>query len=293
MNGPKVSVVIPSFNCGQYIRRSVDSVRRQTYSNLEIIIVDDGSTDGTQDIVQGIDDSRLRYIQQQNGGVAKARNTGILAATGEFIAYVDADDELDEHMVEICTACVQRTGADWCITDILEVIVSDRDSANRLKRSPVPETGARHEILREDFVLSAPFFRRKTLIDVGLYDTQLRTREDWDMSVRLIWAGYHYSYIAEPLYRYHIRADSLMRNSKRLTYDCTLIVLNKHHRLRADEGDRESARIYATNIWWLGREYLADEHDVLKCLYCVGQSMKYDFNIRRLINPVLSRLGIS
>ncbi len=88
---PKISVIIPTFNHGHYIKKAINSIFNQTYKNFEIIIVDDGSTDNTLDIISIYGDS-VRYIYQENRGLAGARNTGIQASKGEYLAFLDADD---------------------------------------------------------------------------------------------------------------------------------------------------------------------------------------------------------
>ena len=88
----KVSVIIPSYNRANLIERSVRSVLNQTYKNIEVIVIDDGSKDNTEEIVKAINDERLRYYKQENGGAAKARNNGVSLATGEYIAFHDSDD---------------------------------------------------------------------------------------------------------------------------------------------------------------------------------------------------------
>ena len=87
-----VSVIIPTYNRAHLIKRSAMSVLNQTYSNLELIIVDDGSTDNTEEVVKSIDDNRVIYIKQPNQGACAARNNGIDHAKGEFIAFQDSDD---------------------------------------------------------------------------------------------------------------------------------------------------------------------------------------------------------
>jgi len=90
---PKISVVIPLYNNGPYIARALNSVLAQTFQNFEVIVVDDGSTDGGGEVVCGFDDPKIRLIQQKNLGVSAARNRGIEVARGELIAFLDADDE--------------------------------------------------------------------------------------------------------------------------------------------------------------------------------------------------------
>lgn len=89
----KVSVVIPSYNCAQYLSRAINSVLQQSYSNFEIIIVDDGSTDNTGEIIASYNtNEKIKYFYQSNGGVSTARNAGIRNSSGEYIAFLDADD---------------------------------------------------------------------------------------------------------------------------------------------------------------------------------------------------------
>lgn len=95
-----ISVIIPTFNCAEFIRESVQSVQQQTLPPREIIIVDDGSTDDTRQVIQQIDDSRVRYVPQRNAGVSAARNRGLELASGEYIAFLDADDRWRPTMLE-------------------------------------------------------------------------------------------------------------------------------------------------------------------------------------------------
>ena len=90
--GGLVSVVIPTFNRARLVRRAVQSALDQSYGRLEVVVVDDGSTDGTRDAIAGIDDDRLHYVRQENAGLPAARNRGIAESTGDFIALLDSDD---------------------------------------------------------------------------------------------------------------------------------------------------------------------------------------------------------
>ena len=92
---PAVSVIIPCYNHAHYLCRAVQSVLAQTYADWEAIIVDDGSTDNTREVATRFSDPRVRYIYQENRGLSAARNTGISAAQGSYLAFLDADDELE------------------------------------------------------------------------------------------------------------------------------------------------------------------------------------------------------
>lgn len=102
MNRKTISVIIPIYNVREYLKQAVDSVLSQTYSDLEVILIDDGSDDGSGEIcdLYAMKDDRVHAIHQKNGGVSSARFTGICAATGEYVAFVDGDDWIDSHMYE-------------------------------------------------------------------------------------------------------------------------------------------------------------------------------------------------
>lgn len=114
MEQPKISVIIPAYNVETYLEPCVRSVLQQTYQNLEILLIDDGSTDKTWEVCRALAaaDSRVKPIRKENGGVSSARNAGIAAASGAMLLFVDGDDELKENGLEALIEAQQRTGAD-------------------------------------------------------------------------------------------------------------------------------------------------------------------------------------
>lgn len=130
----KVSIIIPAYNAERFIERAIFSCLRSTYSNLEIIVVNDGSIDNTKKIVENIIDDRIILINQKNGGVCKARNVGIDVSKGDFIFFLDADDEITEDCIEYCVSnlleckadiitCESITGRDLNKQDINEIYI--------------------------------------------------------------------------------------------------------------------------------------------------------------------------
>lgn len=117
---PLVSVIIPVYNVEAYLRECIDSVIGQTYTNLEILLIDDGSPDGCGAICDeyALADPRIKVIHQQNGGLSAARNTGLDHACGEFICVIDSDDFIDANMIEILSDRLIRDNADLVICDI-------------------------------------------------------------------------------------------------------------------------------------------------------------------------------
>ncbi len=112
MNNPLVSVIIPAYNAGKYIESAVESVLRQSYTNIELIVVNDGSTDNTLDVLSHFSD--IKILSTSNKGVSHARNVGIDTSKGEYISFLDADDELEINAIEHLLSSCLKWNADIC-----------------------------------------------------------------------------------------------------------------------------------------------------------------------------------
>lgn len=118
----KISIVIPCYNVGFYINKCLESILSQTYPNLEVIVVNDGSTDDTEELINRfMSDNRIKYINQTNAGVSSARNIGIDSATGDLLAFVDSDDFLETDMYEKLYKALTETNADMAVCNFNHV----------------------------------------------------------------------------------------------------------------------------------------------------------------------------
>src|SRR5437016_2066869 len=106
----KASVIVPLYNKAPYIKRTLDSIATQTFADFEVIVVDDGSTDGGADVVAGYSDRRVRLLRQANAGPGSARNRGMDEATGEYLTFLDADDEWIPTFLETCVCLLEQHG---------------------------------------------------------------------------------------------------------------------------------------------------------------------------------------
>jgi len=168
-----ISVIIPVYNCERYLAQAIDSALEQTYSPLEIIVVDDGSTDGSAKIAQAY--NMVRYFWQENGGISAGRNRGIDAASGDFVAFLDSDDlwTSDKLMRQI-EAFSEAPELDIVFGWVQQFISPDIDDAmkSQLFCPPDPMAG---------YHAGAMLVRREALLRVGKFETQYRTGEflDW------------------------------------------------------------------------------------------------------------------
>lgn len=278
-----VSVIIPTYNCASHIRSAVNSVLSQTLQSFEIIIVDDGSTDDTASIAKEYrEENRIQYIYQNNQGVSCARNRGIYAASGQYIAFLDADDTIVPEALAVLVQSLEREiHANWCITDYFYV----RETGKINVRYPIPNDPY-YGILQGDFVARGFFYRTKALIEIGGYDEKLKTREDWDLNIRMLWSGSQFFYVAQPLYNYYFRSNSLMSSRSDEVLNDTFRVLRKHHKQLADSGDVAAARIYGEQLWDLGRRYLYSRWNLRMALRCAAESIFYDPDLTRITHAI-------
>lgn len=283
----RVSVIIPSYNCAAFVANAVDSVLGQTMQDYEVIVVDDGSTDNTREVLRRyLEHPRFRYLFQSNRGVSAAKNLGARASDAEYVAFLDADDTLAPEALELATAALDESGASWCLINIYKVNGERRE----VQRTNLPSEDPFYGILKEDFIRRGIFFRRTGFRNVGMFDEGLRTREDWDIGIRIFRLGMPFVYLNQPLCTYVWREGSLTTgNQSRLLAD-TEKVLRKHHKALADAGDRRVAKIYAHNMWDLGRRYFYIVGDYRRAFACMRESLAYDLNPGRMFHPLVHHL---
>ena len=181
---PRVSVVIPTYNRGWTIKRAVDSVLAQTFRNFELIVVDDGSGDDTADILAGYG-TAIRVIRQPNAGVSAARNTGIRAAGGDFIAFLDSDDYWLPEKLQIQSAYF-NTHPEAVICQTEEIWIRNGKRVNPKKVHKKPSG----RIFRASLALclvspSAVMLRRELFDEIGGFDETLPACEDYDLWLRI------------------------------------------------------------------------------------------------------------
>jgi glycosyltransferase involved in cell wall biosynthesis len=187
-DSPLVSVIIPAYNAERFIARTLDSVLSQTYRNIEVIVVDDGSTDQTFEIVNRNSkmDSRIKLLQQPNRGVAEARNVAIAASKGEFIAPIDADDVWHRDKLREQVECILREPPSVGLVYSWSVMIDENE--NPILRIAHEWNGdVLADMVYSNFVGngSAPLIRRSCLDDAGFYDGELTPCEDWDLYLRI------------------------------------------------------------------------------------------------------------
>jgi glycosyltransferase involved in cell wall biosynthesis len=203
--GPIVSVVIPAYNSARTIRATVRSALDQEDVALEVIVVDDGSSDNTPELVETIADPRVRLVRQPNGGAPSARNTGIQHATGDWVAFLDSDDLWVPHKLKAQLSALATFPAGFAAQSSA-YLVDDDMKVLQIRRCVQPENNLLTFLRFQNLPAAASSWlvRRDVLEHVGGFDPELVILEDWDLSIKLARYGDPLN-MEEPLtlYRQH------------------------------------------------------------------------------------------
>lgn len=234
MDRPLISIIIPAYNSESVISRTIESVLAQTYDNWELIIVDDGSTDNTKEVVGQFvkKDKRISYIWQKNsGGAASPKNTGFKYAKGDFIAYLDHDDEWLSQKLEKQIELFKsndKLGVVSCNVFVINEIekTSGERKLSRFKSVKDLLASAGNYV----FSNSSAVIPKKVIEKVGPRDENLKLFEDQDMFIRIAEAGYDIDSPPEILLKYYISKKSLSQNFEKAAQDYERFI-NKHRNL--------------------------------------------------------------
>lgn len=216
LSTPIVTVVIPCYNHAHYLPEALNSVLAQTFTDWEAIIVDDGSTDNTLDVAIQFTDARIRYVYQENQGLSAARNTGIRQANGQYLAFLDADDEWEPEFLTQCLAVLQQNNSLGFVYSRTCFVNPEGEKLPKLGGQALSGQQFRERILAGGFFpVHAAVVRRSVLDATGEFDTSLTSVEDWDLWLRIS-KMYPVQGIEAPLARYRVYPGSMSTNAERM-----------------------------------------------------------------------------
>lgn len=222
---PAVSIIIPAYNQGRYLGAAVRSALAQTWPDYEIIIIDDGSTDNTPEVIAGFTDPRIRCVRQENRGLSAARNAGLRHAVGELVSFLDSDDLFLPDKLSALIGALRAQPDVGLIAGQAIVIDEHGQPTGRVFNTPPPQDGAQLLIWNPLHVGSV-LARRVWLDRAGPFDETLRSYEDWDMWLRLARAGCRFGWVDQPVSLYRFHRGQMTRNAAQMTR-ATFAVLDK------------------------------------------------------------------
>jgi glycosyltransferase involved in cell wall biosynthesis len=251
-----VSVVIATYNSRRFIGEAVESVLSQTYQPIEIIVVDDGSTDGTNEELQPFKE-RIRYLVQANQGPAAARNHGIRAAQGEYVAFLDADDLWAPSKIEKQVAAMEKSAQVGVVhcgmlrtnvqSGVTELCLSDTDRRGDLRQKL---------LLRNRLATSTVLARCTCFEKAGLFDESLPQAEDWDLWIKIS-RHFEFDYVAEPLVTYRVHGNNISKKIATMHRNQLRVIQRAFQEDPIERGNHRMRRLSLARIHFdAGDEYL-------------------------------------
>lgn len=256
MGSPLVTTVIPAYNCEKYVGKAIDSILAQTYRPVEIIVVDDGSTDGTHDVLSGFG-AKVRVLERENGGPSAARNAGIAAASGGLIAFLDADDLWKPNKLSLQVPLFEdkEVGLVYSNFDY----INEKGNLIRTRLGRWHRGNIFRAIMKYGIVWTGTVVARKSVLhQTGGFDESMPVCEDWDMWLRIS-ASCKVDYDIRTLASYRMRKDSLLGGVEFIKW--MFHTLKKNSALSAKQAGmsgREYGRILAHYYYRLGNGKLPD-----------------------------------
>ena len=232
---PLASVVIPCYNQAQFLAGAIESVLAQTYREIEIVVVDDGSPDDTREVVSRY--PGVRYMRQENQGLAGARNTGFKQSKGEYVVFLDADDHLTPNAIESHLSCfAEHSETGFVVGDIDHMTLNGSYAGS--PRWPLLESNQYEELLRVNHVANtiAVMFRRSVIEQLGGFNASCSPAEDYELllrAARLFPSAHHHTVVAQ--YRRHpanlSRKGTVMLRAMHRVMEMQLPLLGRNPRL--------------------------------------------------------------
>ena len=251
---PLLSVVVPVYDVEGYLAQSMDSILGQSHSTLEVIVVDDGSTDRSGDLADEIaaNDPRVTVIHQANSGLGAARNAGSRQATGTYLAYADSDDLVPDRAYEVMVASLERTGSDLAVGSVTR-FDDDRTFElglmNENHREPRASVGIEEvPLMLADVFAWNKVFRRSFWEQAGLAFPEGVRYEDQPTLTRAFIQAERFDVLTEPVYRWRIRGDGTSISQQRAALvDLSDRMLTKRWSTAAVEEDTSAA---TQDVWY-------------------------------------------
>ncbi len=264
-----VSVVIPLYNGHAFIEQALRSVVEQTVQPQEVIVVDDGSTDGSAELVESFDAPiPIKVVYQANRGQSAARNAGVELAIGDLIAFLDHDDEWRRNHLEVLIRAIsKKPEIGWAYNDFDEMDSEGRTVTHSFIREfhlVHPKTSLAACLAGDLMVLpSASLFRKTAFVDVGGFDERLSGYEDDDLFVRMFLADWKHVFVPKPLTRFRIHAKGTNSSSSLRFLDSRMIFLD--NLIRSVEDDDRMNRYWVRDLV-LPRFFLTTVDDYARAL---------------------------
>ncbi|MGE6328965.1 glycosyltransferase family 2 protein [Psychrobacter pacificensis] len=246
---PLVSIIIPCYNSEKYIEKCIESIINQSYEHIEIVIVDDGSTDNTVEILKTY--KNVRVYSQVNSGACVARNYGLTKCKGYYVKFLDSDDFLNTDSISLQVDFAESLQDMQIAYGYKEVLFNDKIS---IDKEILDSTNQFRQLINRNIVTTLPLHKRKVLLETGAFDEQLKFRQEWDLHLKLAKNGHTFIYHDTSIYT-QVMHDNPNRISARKLNVSKEIENLDYIRSKYDSNEENNVA-WAHKYWNLGRQFL-------------------------------------
>ena len=259
---PTISVIIPAYNAERTIVKTIQSVLQQTFSDFEIIAIDDGCTDRTLELLQNIEDNRLKTFSYKNGGLPVARNRGITRATGEFISFIDADDLWTPNKLELQLAALQQNSMAGVAYSWTAYFMDGQEESIFPYKPVFFEGNVYDKLLVNNIVSNGSniLVRKQAIESVGKFETTLKSCEDWDFYIRLA-AKWHFALVPKHQILYR-QSSNAMTSKVEVMEQEALRVIERAYQSAPSEYQFLKKRSFAWIYEYCTQQYLKYSNDI-------------------------------
>jgi len=262
---PLISIILPLYNGGEFIEKTLLSIGQQSFNNAELIIIDDGSTDNSIEIIKNVSSNssslilkNLKIISQKNSGVASARNHGINMAEGEWLSFIDQDDIWFPGKLEKQIEIVEKTNASFCYTAFSRFYADGREVTKKNGSSDRKESLRLLASGKLFIPPSVALVKKETAEIEGGFNSDFIPSDEWDFFLKIL-EKYNPVYCPEILVKFRSHPTSTAKKQKRKIFEAQLKVIEQHTIIAKKTGFYKELRKRKANVLWhLGKECEAD-----------------------------------
>ncbi|HOL49970.1 MAG TPA: glycosyltransferase [bacterium] len=291
----KVSVIVPVYNAERFIGETLRSVLCQTYKDIEVIVVDDGSTDHSVEVIKKYNDPRIMLIRQQNRGVSAARNTGIKSSNGKFIALLDHDDLWLAEKIEKQMILFEKNPDVALVYSDISYIDGEGKPVSWMLKQFEPHRGyVLRELFVSDFIpcLTA-VFRKDVLEKIGLFNERYRYAEEYELFLRIA-RFFQFDFVDEVLACYRVHQSNLSRNIINSYLENIEILEHFYHTVPEVKNFEYTARKRIANMYFItGRRFQVEEKNRTEAIRMFRKSLIYNkISIKAMVGLLTACLNV-
>ena len=267
-----ISIIIPTFNREHLIQKAVESVLDQSYTDIEVIVIDDGSTDNTEEKVRLIEDERVRYLKlNNNGGACRARNKGAEIARGEYLAFQDSDDIWHKDKLEKQIRFLEQRNYDFTFCGMTRIMLGDEKKRYYYPNEDIDESKSIfYQLLYLNRVGTQTIFCKRQCFEKIRFDESLKRFQDWDLALQAA-KNFKVGYLKESLVDSYIQLDSISQ-SKKANSDAWRVLYQKYQK----DIDPKIV-IKAKYFFRMGNEVILDDYKKATAYYSRSLKCRTDF----------------